>query len=55
MVPGPVVPRSGPSLGWTVRSATMSDDETSSTQVSVYIYDLTAGLAQTLSQALLGE
>ena len=33
----------------------MADEEASSSQVSVYIYDLTSGLAQTLSQALLGE
>ncbi|XP_043202730.1 uncharacterized protein LOC122370842 isoform X11 [Amphibalanus amphitrite] len=33
----------------------MSDDETASSSVSVYIYDLTAGLAQRFSQALLGQ
>ena len=33
----------------------MSDDESGSTSVSVYIYDLTSGLAQMFSQALLGE
>ncbi|XP_043240827.1 uncharacterized protein LOC122391203 isoform X8 [Amphibalanus amphitrite] len=33
----------------------MSDDEAASSSVSVYIYDLTAGLAQMFSQALLGQ
>ena len=47
VVPGLVVRWSQPGV--------MADEETSSSEVKVYIYDLTSGLAQTLSQALLGK